>query len=177
MYHVLCFFAVRFNVWNPLQQVFTNVIHLSATNTLWIAYGHEWQTFSFHIIRGLEGKLRCHQNCLPSCVETWPSLQKAVDIWVSGLFSKDGDVSPLNKSFLLFNNLYNWDVPSHKELAFKIDQSFSILVEEIDYFVLFDHTLMLLQQRNSLYGDCTTGVGDISSMQWSRPSSNLCNFQ
>ena len=85
--------------------------------------------------------------------------------------------SPLNKSFLLFNNLYNWDVPSHKELAFKIDKSFSILLEEIDYFVLFDHILMLLQQRNSLYGDCTTGVGDISSVHWSRPSSNLGNFQ
>lgn len=40
------------------------------------------------------------------------------------------DIPPLNKSCLLFNNLYSWDVPSHKELAFRLDQSFSILLEE-----------------------------------------------
>lgn len=131
MYHALCF-VVRFNFWNPVQQAFTSVIHLSATDTLWIASGHEWQTlFSFHIIRGLEGKLRCLQNHLPRCVQTWPSFQKAVDVWVSGLFSKHGAVSPLNKSFLLLNNLYSWDVPSHKGLAFKIwPEFFSILLGE-----------------------------------------------
>lgn len=52
---------------------------------------------------------------------------------------KDVDIPLLNKSFLLFNNLYSQDVPSHKELAFRIEQSFSIVLQETDYFVLFDH--------------------------------------
>ena len=113
MYHVLCF-VVRFNFWNPVQWAFTSVIHLSATDMLWIPSGHEWQTlFSFHIIRGLEGKLRCLQNHLPRCMQTWPSFQKAVDIWVSGLFSKHAAVSPLNKGPQTWLNCFrfiNWQL-------------------------------------------------------------------
>lgn len=49
------------------------------------------------------------------------------------------DIPPLNKSCLLFSNLYRWDMPSPKELAFRLGQSFSILLEEIDYSVVLGH--------------------------------------
>lgn len=131
--------------------------------------------FHFTWSESLKGKLRWQQSCLTSSVQTWPSLQKAVDIWGSGLFSKDVDIPLLNKSFLVFNSLYSRDVPSHKELAFRIDQSFSILLEEIDQFGLFDHT-MASQQRNSLHGACTSVVIFLLS-DVLFPPPKLCNFK
>lgn len=97
-------------------------------NCLWA-----WMTNIIFIswnLRAWKRNVRRHQNCLPSCEQTWLSFQKAVDKGQSGPFSEAMDIPPLNKSCLLFNNLYSWDVPSHKELAFRLDQSFSILLEE-----------------------------------------------
>lgn len=137
-----------------------------------------WMTdiiFISHNQKGLKGKLKCQQSCLPRCVQTWPSLQKAVDIWVSGLFSKDMDIPFLNKSLLVFNNLYSRNVPSHKELAFRIDQNFSILLEEIDQFGLFDHTNAFVAKEFITWW--AQQWGDISSEQCLFLPSKLCSFK
>lgn len=139
-----------------------------------------WITYIICIsynLRGLRGKWRCQQSRLSNSVQTWPSLQKAVDMWGSGLFSKDVDISLLKKSLLVFNSLYGQDVPSHKELAFKNwPEFFRFAGRNRPVWIVWPYYAFAAKEFITLCGACTSVVifllGNVLF-----PASKLCNFK